>query len=172
MSEPSLSVEYDALLSRISDLENKLLNISVGVSPIIQKDNSFSAENVSVGAPAPALDEPPLPEPPEIFDSAPQNDEASVDSPMWWEEAVEKISKINASVGGYLRGTELKIVNNTYNIAVRGRTALIMISREANISVLAKYISAMSGSTVTPDMIKLSVESAKKTSDPSDELFR
>jgi len=172
MSEPSLSVEYDALLARICELESKVLNLSVGVPVAAPAQNTVSFDTVTESAPAPSSDEPPLPEPPEFFDSVSQSTQTVVDSPMWWEEVVEKISKVNASVGGYLRGTELKIVNNTYNIAVRGRTALIMISREANISVLAKYISAISGNSVTPDMIKLSVESIKKEADPSDDLFR
>lgn len=177
MSDTTLCDDNDALLARIEELENKLIRLSAGgitVAPAPSNQVGHTEE------PAPILceDVPPIdafappPDdnsyiPAEPVSAAPAADE----SPMWWEEVVEKVSAANASAGGYLRGAPLVRRGDNYEISVRGRTGLMILNREATMRMLCDFMTALSGSTVTADKIKISVAAAKEKARPGDELF-
>ncbi|MBQ5809007.1 MAG: DNA polymerase III subunit gamma/tau [Clostridia bacterium] len=183
MSDPSLSDENDALLARIEDLENKLIRLSAGgvvAAPAVAQQPEKVPE-APFDAPAPTYtdDVPPVDAfapPPEDNAYAPVEPEAPAspsadESPMWWEEVVEKVTAANASAGGYLRGTPLVKRGDCYEISVRGRTGLMILNREATMRMLCDYMTALSGSTVTADKIKITVAAAKAQARPGDELF-
>jgi len=186
MSDLSLSDDTDALLARIVELENKLLRISAGgtvqVSSAVEASEQNTATIVDASLPIEQAFED-VPPPPDDFDAPDGNApvEASpkadtpkaeeFEAPPWWEEVVEKFSSSNPSAAGFLRGTQIISVGSGYEIITRARTAKMMLSRPANLSEIADFITALSGNKVTVDMINITVAAASSVSRPGDELF-
>ncbi|MBQ2733638.1 MAG: DNA polymerase III subunit gamma/tau [Clostridia bacterium] len=179
MSDTSLCDDNDALLARLEELENKLIRLSAGglslpQTPVQPSENTVSAPEVTPSEDIPPIDAfaPPPVENEYIPEKvAPTPDPIVDESPMWWEEVVEKVASANASAGGYLRGTPLIKRGDSYEISVRGRTGLMILNREATMRMLCDYMTALSGSTVTADKIKITVAAAKDKARPGDELF-
>ncbi len=179
MSDTSLCDDNDALLARLDELENKLIRLSA--NGISANHSTIQPPEPQVEGSAPAVFED-VP-PPDAF-APPPEDNAQIavqceesaskvidESPIWWEEVVEKVAAENASAGGYLRGTVLVKHGDSYEVAVRGRTGLMILNREATMRMLCDFMTALSGSTVTADNIKITVAAAKERSRPGDELF-
>jgi len=179
MCDTTLSDDSDALLARITELENKLLRLSAG--GVVSVNNEVKAP-VSDSAPEPSVppafaDEGLIPPPEDtvLVDAPPvasaPAEPACDESPEWWEDVIAKVTEANAAVGGFIRGTDLKVSGGTYEISVRGRTALMLLSRGENLKLVSEFISALSGNTVTADMIKITVAPTVAKSRPGDELF-
>ena len=175
MCDSSLSDDSDALLARIEELESKLLRLSVGGVITLpqstddekkQRSEDFFAPPANIGD----NDAPPLPDEPQAF--TPVREDPVDGTPIWWDEVIEKISARNSSVGGYLRGTQLRKKGDVFEIPVRGRTALMILSREPNMKELCEFMTALSGTAVSPAMIRIVVEQTAAKERPGDVLFK
>ena len=82
------------------------------------------------------------------------------------------ISAKNSSAGAYLRGTQLRKKGDVFEIPVRGRTALMILSREPNMKELCEFMTALSGTAVSPAMIRIVVEQTAAKERPGDVLFK
>ena len=182
LSDASIDVSSEALLSRIDSLESKIMSINGKISdiPLNVSQNTSKAEisleteeplSLSYKDEKPALKEKESDLDFEHFIS--QNTSQSREKLKYWDDVIDSVLKTMASLKGFVDNTDgyLK-ADGEYLIVTDNLTSQRMLSREKSRAAIADAITFYAGVRVSDAQLSFEVDpTIKKQSSPIDELM-
>ncbi|MBQ7760595.1 MAG: DNA polymerase III subunit gamma/tau [Clostridia bacterium] len=128
MCDPKLSGSNEAILSRLSALEDKLILLSKGVAPISNNEPSTTVSK-------PEEKEVIVEKEADVTTSFEGDSSSFVDN---WDEIVSKVSQLNVSIGSFLKNCvpSYSKQNNKYYISSTAQITVTMLSSEKNKKVI------------------------------------
>ena len=128
MCDPKLSGSNEAILSRLSTLEDKLVLLSKGVTPVINSEPEPQKQT--------PVEKEAKPDKETVVITPSASDSSSfVDN---WDEIVSKVSQLNVSIGSFLKNCipSYSKQNNKYYISSTAQITVTMLSTEKNKKII------------------------------------
>lgn len=159
MCDPKLSQSNDAILSRLSSLEDKFTLLSKGVAPIAPPKES-NVDEKEKEAPQISLEN----------DAPSPNDQSTfVDN---WDEIVAKASSVNMSIGSFLKGCIPYYSKNedAYYISTTAQITATILNSDKNKRVIFDAMLCCDVDISSTSQIKVVYKNAKQAKNDLDEF--
>ncbi len=189
LCDSTLDITTDALLSRVNELESRVMRLNAAISDIASgtlpmkaalateaqnTDDTASNENADATI-TPVIEQPKslmreMPAEPDFIPSAPVDEKTEL---KYWEEVVENVRANIPTAKGFIDQSEAyKTADGDYTVVVDSDMAVKMLSREKTRNAIADAISFYEQTRVSDAQLNFICDSTqKKKKSPIDDLI-